>query len=437
MKYQHKENLLRIFSFINLGKTKIEKDKNMSKNIWILEHYAVSPDMPGGTRQYDLAKELAKKGYTITIFASGFDHDTKRHIKCMPKEKFRIKEYNGVNFVWLNTCSYYANNWRRLLNMISYGVNVIKINHKFEKPNVIIGSSPHPFAVLAAWWLAKRYKAKFIFEVRDLWPQTAIDMGVIKANSIPARLLYVWEKFMYKRAEKIIVLMPYAKEYINKRGIDSKKLVWIPNGVDLEKFDCPEPFDPSSEMVRTFIEQKDKFIIIYCGAHGPANGLDIAIKAVCLATEKSANIHLFLIGNGSEKRSLIKKVKRENICNVTFLDPIAKSQIANVLKYSDLLLHCLKPMNILKYGLSSNKVFDYLASGKPTIVSTNINNNFIQESDIYFPIEAGNVKSLAETILKVQKMTSQERKYFGANGRHYVEKYHSSKVLAEKLEKIL
>jgi len=409
----------------------------MSKNIWILNHYAISPDMSVGTRHYDLGRELGRRGHKVTIFASGFDHNTKKYIKVHSKERYKIEDYDGVRFVWLNTIPYYGNDWRRILNMVSYGVRALIVCRGMEKPDVIIGSSVHPFAVLAAWWLARRYKARFVFEVRDLWPQTAVEMGAIKATGIPAKILYVWEIFMYKKAEKIIVLLPNAKEYIEKRGIDPQKIVWIPNGVDLEQFDKSVHINPSSEEAKIFEKYKDKFKVVYAGAHGPANGLEVVIDAAYLLFKKSANIHFFLIGDGSEKNKLIKKAEEKKIDNITFLNPVSKSQIPAILQQSDLLLHCLKKLDVFNYGISPNKLFDYLVSRKPVIMSAKTSNNIVQEAGAGITVEAENPEALAQGILKIQNMTLEERQKLGANGRAYVEKYHSSKVLAEILEKIL
>ena len=240
----------------------------MGKTLWILNHYAISPDMPGGTRHFDLASELVKKGHDVTIFASGFDHHTHRYIKIDPKEKIRVEEYDGVRFVWINTTPYSKNDWRRVMNMISYGWRVLRCDRGLPKPDVVIGSSMHPFAALAGWRLARRHKARFIFEVRDLWPQTAIDMGAMKENSFPAKLLYAWEKFMYEKAEKIIVLLPYAKEYIVSRGISPEKVFWLPNGVNLDRFDQPSPLDPGSEVAKAFERYRDRFKVVYTGVHG-------------------------------------------------------------------------------------------------------------------------------------------------------------------------
>lgn len=409
----------------------------MNKNVWILNHYAISPDMSGGTRHYDLGKELVRRGHKVTIFASGFSHNTKKYMKVHPKERYKIENYNGVRFVWLNTTLYYGNDWRRILNMISYGVRVLSVCRGIEKPDVIIGSSVHPFAVLAAWWLARRYKTRFIFEVRDLWPQTAVEIGLIKSTGIPARILYAWEKFMYKKAEKIIVLLPNAKEYIEKCGIDPQKIVWIPNGVDLEEFDKSVHFDSSLKTAKVFEKYKDKFKVVYAGAHGSANGLEVVINAAYLLFEKSENIHFFLIGDGPEKKKLIKKAQERAVDNITFLDSVPKSQVPAILQRSDLLMFCLRNLDIYKYGISLNKMYDYFASGKPVIMSGDAINNIIQEAKAGINVEPENPEALAKGILKIKNMTLEERQKLGANGRTYVEKYHNARALADILEKIL
>ena len=409
----------------------------MSKNIWILNHYAKTPDMSGGTRHYDLGRELVKRVHKVTIFASGFEHSSKRHIKIKPKDKFRIEDFNGVRFVWLKTIPYYSNNWRRIINMISYGVRVLRVVKKFEKPDVIIGSSVHPFAVIAAWWLARRYKAKFIFEVRDLWPQTVVEMGVIKSTGIPAKLLYAWEKFMYKKADKIIVLLPYAENYIKNKGIDPKKIIWIPNGVDLERFDNSEPLNSSLKIFGVFMKYQDKFKVIYTGAHGIPNGLDIIIEAATLIKKRAPKVHFIFLGEGTEKKRLESKARTLKLNNITFYSSVPKSSIPSVLSLADCLIVSIPNFDIYKYGISLNKLFDYLASMKPIIMAGNPKNNIVRDVRAGIAVESGNPEILAEGILKIQKMSEEEREQLGANGRAYVEKYHNIKILADKLEKIL
>jgi glycosyltransferase involved in cell wall biosynthesis len=409
----------------------------MSKNIWILNHYAKTPDMSGGTRHYDLGRELVKRAHKVTIFASGFEHSSKKHIKIKPKDKFIVEDFDGVRFVWLNTIPYYSNNWRRIINMISYAVRVLRVVKKFEKPDVIIGSSVHPFAVIAAWWLARRYKTKFIFEVRDLWPQTVVEMGVIKSTGIPAKLLYAWEKFMYKKADKIIVLLPYAENYIKNKGINPKKIIWIPNGVDLERFDNSEPLNSSLKIFGVFMKYQDKFKIIYTGAHGIPNGLDIIIEAATLIKKEAPEIHFIFLGEGTEKKRLESKARMLKLNNITFCDSVPKSSVPSVLSLADCLIVSILNFDIYNYGISLNKLFDYLASMKPIIMAGNPKNNIVRDARAGIAVESGNPEILAEGILKIQKMSEEKREQLGANGRAYVEKHHDIKILTDKLEKIL
>lgn len=409
----------------------------MSKKIWILNHYAVPPNMPGGTRHYDLSQELIKKNFEVTIFSSGFSHGKKNYFELFKGKQYIVENYGKLKFVWLKTVSYKKNNYKRILNMLSYLFRMLTVAHIFSKPEVIMGSSVHPFAVTAAWLLSKKYKAKFIFEVRDLWPQTPIDMGVIKPNGIVAKLMYTWEKYMYRRAEKIVVLLPNAKEYIEGKGISAKKIVWIPNGVNLERFDNPKQLDSDSNLVQLLRKNKDNFKIIYTGAHGPANGLSVIIDTAKILQKNHNEVQFFLIGNGVEKEKLQCDSEKYKLKNIHFFSSIPKEQIPGLLRYADLLLHCFAPINVFKYGISPNKIFDYLASEKPIIMSVKTSNNIVQEAGAGITVEPGNAEALARGILKIEKMTLEERQKLGANGRAYVEKYHNTRMLTDILEKIL
>lgn len=409
----------------------------MSKKIWILNHYAIPPYMPGGTRHYDLSQELINKGYEVTIFSSGFSHEKKNYFKLFKEKQYIAEDYGKLKFVWLKTTSYKKNNYKRTINMISYLTKILKVVRSFPKPDIIIGSSVHPLAVVAAWWLSKKYKAKFIFEVRDLWPQTPIDMKIINANSITAKLLYGWEKFMYQKANKIIILFPNAKNYIESKGISSEKIVWIPNGVNLERIENPKQLDPDSNLVQLLRENKNNFKVIYTGAHGPANGLSVIIEAATILQRNRNKILFFLIGDGAEKDKLQYDAEKRNLKNINFFSPIPKEQIPDLLRYADLLLHCFAPIDVFKYGISPNKIYDYLASGKPIIMSVKTSNNIVQDARAGITVEPGNPEALAKGILKIEKMMAEEREKLGANGRAYVEKYHNTRVLADVFEKIL
>jgi glycosyltransferase involved in cell wall biosynthesis len=406
-----------------------------SKNVWILNHYAKTPDMPGGTRHYDLARHMVEQGFKVTIFASGFDHKTKTYMKVSRKEKFNIDYIGKVKFVWINTGMYQKNDYKRVKSMFSYMLNVIQIANTFNKPDVIIGSSMHPFAVVAAWLLSKRYKARFFFEVRDLWPQTAIDIGAMKASSMPARLLFIWERFMFKQAEKIIVLFPNAVDYIINKGVSGGKILWISNGVDLKLYENTPPLLPDYSIVPEFDLYESKFKVAYAGAHGIANGLDIIIDTAFLMQKIDREIQFFLIGDGPEKDKLMEKAK--GIQNVCFMPPIPKKHIPSVLNLMDAFLFVLLPLNVYKYGISLNKIFDYLASSKPILMCGIASNNIVEDAKAGITVPFPEPRKIAEAIISLKNLSEDKRKQMGENGYEFVQKYYSSSELAKKLIKVL
>lgn len=399
-------------------------------NIWILNHYAMTPDLSGGTRHFDFGRELLKRGHNITIFASSFHYSFFEEMKLYGDSDYVIEKINdGFRFVWVKTVPYKVNNWRRVLNMLSYSWRVYQIAKflSLERPDVIVGSSVHLFAVFTAYLLSLHFRAHFIMEVRDLWPQTLIDMGIPKLHPF-VLLLSLLEKFLYKRAEKIIALLPKAHEYIESLGISPRKVAWIPNGVDLNEFDV-ETEDGSSE-------EKDEFIMMYTGAFGIANNLDAAIDSADILKDKYPNVKLVLMGSGPEKPRLLEKAKSLQLHNVEFKDPVKKDAIPEVLAKSDILFFSLRNSPVFKYGISSNKLFDYLASKKPIVFSSNAADNFIDKAKAGITVPPDNPQALAEAIIEIHNMSREERKKMGESGRKYVEKHHSVSILVDKLERV-
>ncbi len=408
-----------------------------NKIVWMFNHYAVTPEIPGGTRHYDFAKELTKKGYKVTIFASSFHLSQHKELKLRENETYKLEGFDGVNFVWLKTFHYQKNNWRRAVNMFSYmhraywlGRKITKKVRGFDKPDIIIGSSVHLFAVYAAYLLSKKYKVPFIMEVRDLWPQTLIDMGLSKWHPF-VMMLSVLEKYLYKRADKIITLLPKSHEYIEKFGIRLSKIVCIPNGVDLERFNLGDV-----GLKRRKISDSS-FTITYAGAMSKANGLDVVVEAAEILCKNYHNIEFLLVGDGQEKARLMQVAKEKNLDNVKFTEPVPKDEIVKILANANALLFNLEDSPVFKYGISSNKLFDYLASGRPIIFSCNAPGNPAEEAKASIIVSPGNPKELADAILKLYHMPEKQKEEMGQRGRAYIKKYHSIPVLVDKLEAVI
>lgn len=403
---------------------------DLMKNIWILNHYAVPPGMGGGTRHFDLAAELVKKGYSVTIFASSYNHFSRKEV-IKSNERVKEESINGVRFVWLRTKPRYEGNGiKRLLNMVSYLFNVLKVRKNYVKPDIVIGSSVHLFAPLAAYFICRKADARFLCEVRDLWPQTLIDMGTISNYHPLAVFFRSIERFVYKRASKIITLLPGAYQYISRFGVDKEKVVYIPNGVDIKKFD-----DNNKEVKDLNILDSKSFNCVYAGAHGEANKLDNILDAAkIIQSMGNNNIKFYFIGDGPEKNKLIEYSREKNLDNAKFIEQVDKSFIPGILAHSDLLIFNLKDVDVFKYGISSNKLFDYMCASKPIVFACKCYNDIVADAGAGISVPPENPKELADAIMSVYRMTDSERNELGHNGRKYVESYHNIEYLADKLE---
>lgn len=407
----------------------------MIRNIWILNHYAGPPEITGGVRHYKFAENLIKKDYKVKIFAASSIHNSKGNL-IKDNRKYLYKEFNNVPFVFVKAMDYIGNGKERVLNMLDYSLRLLTVSKKFgyEKPDIIIASSVHPLTWVVGYKLAKKYNAKFIAETRDLWPETLVAMGKIEKDSFPAKILYKLEKFIYKKADKLIFTFPGGKDYVESIGLDSSKVRYINNGIDLEEF---ERNKLQNEYIDKELDNNEKFKVIYTGSMGIANSLDYLIKSAKIIQNKGIkDIQFILFGDGYQKKELEQYVKNNNIKNVLFKGKVDKKYIPNILGKSDLNIFTGKNIYLYKYGLSLNKMFDYFASGKPTLSNIECGYNILEKYNCGITVKGGSAKTLAEGILKFYNMSKEEYEIYCNNALKAAQDF-DYKILTEKLEKVI
>ncbi|HUV60015.1 MAG TPA: glycosyltransferase family 4 protein [Desulfatiglandales bacterium] len=392
---------------------------------WIFNQYINTPDTPGGSRHYELAKILVRRGHQIILFGAKSNKN---------KGLFYREERAGVTIIWFNIKSYYGKSFKRALNMMIYSLSILifyligkRRALKLEIPEVIVGSSVHPFGAYAAYILACLYRISFIFEVRDIWPQTLIDMGALSPRNPFTKAMQFLEKQLYKNSVLIITTLPFAYEYICGRyKVDQEKIKWLPNGVNTDMF-------PPQDWPR-----EGNFIISYIGTHGIANALDILLDAAeILQLEGIRDIEFRFIGEGPLKSSLIEKVKVRNIKNIAFFDQEPKSDIYSIAQYTSAFIIPIKDLPLYRYGISPNKIYDYMAMERPTIISCSTRNNPIVEAGAGISVTADDPKKIVQAIYKLRYMSKDELVLMGKNGRRFVEEYNDYRVLGIKLEEWL
>lgn len=397
------------------------------KNVWILNHYATYPGGVGSSRHYHLAKGLKNFGWNATIIAASVEHQTGIQRLNFDEDK-RIDDVDGVCFLWLKTPTYKGNGTGRLKNILAYTWAALqsKTTRGLSNPDVIVGSSVHPFAAVAGAILARRLSIPFIFEVRDLWPQTLVDLGRLSNKSFVTWFLRQIERWLYRRAARIIVLLPLAWEYIKIFGIPKDRVVWIPNGVDLTNFP------------RTLISKDDgdnRFTLMYFGAHGIANGLENLLDAMKIVQDQVGvpDIRLRMIGDGPLKSSLMMKADALGLTNIFFEPPVSQNKIPELASQADaFVITVLNLPGLYRYGISMNKLFDYLAAEKPIVIASDAVNNPVRDAHAGFTVAPGDPAALARAIVQIAKTSLNERISMGRAGREYVELNHRYDHLAER-----
>lgn len=412
----------------------------MKKNIWILNHYATDMFFDKGGRHYWFAENLIKQGYEPIIICSSFLHKgTKNLIES--SEKIKIEYSNKIPFVFLKTDSYVGNGKARIKNMFQYFWQVLrmykKIEEEFGKPDVIIGSSVHPLACLAALIIGKKYKIKKIVEIRDLWPETLLMMGIVKEKTLLSWLLYKGEKYLYKKADNIIFTMEGGKQYIIDKGWDKEielsKIYHINNGIDLEKF---------KELEKNDFKDKDldsnNFKIIYTGTIGKANNLKKIIQVAEIMKEID-EIKFLIYGEGEEKNSLEEYCRKKEIKNVKFKGKESKERIPYILTKADILLlngqnKIESKYNVKKYGISLNKIFDYLSAGKMIIQMFEAQYSPILKYNCGIVLKDFDNENIKNTILQIQSMERKEILKYKLNTQKCIEEFDFKKLTKKLIE---
>ncbi|KAB7707378.1 glycosyltransferase [Bacillus aerolatus] len=397
--------------------------------ILVLHQYFLGKDDPGGSRFNQFVKYWEEMGHEITVVA-GTVHYATGQKKEKYKGKWIVEEKYSEKTTVLRTYVSEAYNKSfvgRLWGYFSFTFSSLSaILFKVKKHDVMIVTSP-PLFVGITGLLAKLFKRMpMVFEIRDLWPESAIDTGVLN-NKLIINIAYLVEKLSYKFADKINVLTPAFKQtLIDKKSIREDKIIFIPNGADLDIF---QP-GPRENWVRDKYNLEGRFVITYLGAHGVANHLH-SLLDVAKECEDQKDIIFMLVGDGMQKKELIKRAKDEGLNNVLFVDSQPKKVIADFCNASDICTAVLKKIDTFK-TVYPNKVFDYMSCAKPILLGIDgVARELVEESGSGYYVDPENPKEFKEKILELYH-NKQLQKQLGENGLSFVRENFSRESLAEK-----
>lgn len=403
------------------------------KTFWFINQYSSTPETAMGGRHFYIAQELAKKGHQVYVIAGSYSH-LLRKPKIFDGKYLVEKIQPNFSFVWLNLPQYSeAHSKQRVVNWFRFsrGLRGLKKFLK-DKPDVVLYSSPSPLGSIGAQHLASFFNVPFVFEVRDIWPLTLVELGGHSKKHPFIRLMQWIEDRSYKKANYVFSNLSNAIEHMQTRGLSTEKFHWIPNGVSLAEVSTKESL--SSDVLAQI--PQNKFLIGYTGTIGVANAIDDLIDAAQLVSH-IPDIHFVLVGAGKEKSEMLKKASELGLTNITFIDAIPKKQIQSMLDQFDVCYIGWQKNPLYRFGIAPNKLPEYLLAGKPVLHAFSGNGDLVKLSKSGISVEAEDPSAIAKAILNLYELTEEQRIQMGINGRTYVMQHLDYAKIADKLEKVI
>ena len=396
----------------------------------LLIHQAFAAlDEAGGTRHHEMARFLVGQGHRATIIASPVSYLTGSARQSKIHWSSREEPEPGITI--LRTYTYPALHKsfvHRVLSFFSFMVSSFWAGLGVRSVDLVWGTSPPIFQGVTAWLLARLKGIPFLFEVRDLWPAFAIAVGVLKNRTL-IRLSQWLERFLYHRANRLVVNSPGFIPHVTERGARWVEL--IPNGAD------PGMFTPE-DGGRSFSSQyhlDGKFVAMYAGAHGMSNDLGVVLQAAALLADRK-DIQIVLVGDGKEKPALVDQAEQLNLGNITFVPSQPKNKMADVLASADACIAILKPIELYRTTYP-NKVFDYMAAGKAVVLAIGgVISDVVLEENAGLAVNPGDPADLASAIRRL----ADDRTLavaMGAAGRDAIEKRYNRNKYSQQFNLLL
>lgn len=406
-----------------------------------MNHYATDQYFNEGGRHYWFAKYLKQQGYEVAIFCANTRHNSNETINNQ-KKLYSERVVNEIPFVFVKSHAYQSNNHHRIFNMITFAKRLLTVAEEYRKrygrPDVILASSVHPLTLIAGLRIAEKWNIKCVVEIRDLWPESIVAYNILSEKNPFVKLMYHMEKIIYQKADSIIMTWPGGYEYIKNRGwknqISEDKVHHISNGVVLKDF---------YHNVTTF-NQADVHLLnrefknfIYTGSIRKVNDLSLLIGTAQIL-EKSypeEKIRILIYGDGDERSQLVDKVKALKLNNVLFKGKIPKKFIPFILKnaYANILHN--RSTKLDQYGQSQNKLFEYLAAGRPILQTYTTGYSMIERYHCGICVSAQTPQKVAEAIVAMAK--DEELAYEQGENASQIAEHYDFENLTKKLVQIL
>lgn len=399
-------------------------------NILLINHYAGSKRHGMEYRPYYMSREWQRLGHHVRIVAASSSHV--RSVAPRVSGGLQREDIDGIEYFWIRTPPYQGNGVRRVLNMLAFVTGLYRHARELTKglrPDAVIASSTYPLDVFPARRIARRTGARLIFELHDLWPLSPMELGGMPRWHPFIAMMQVGENFACRNADALVSMLPKAEEHLRAHGLGPGKFHYVPNGIDVSEWTAvPDPLPDGIRARLDQLKRDGRFLVGYAGAHGLANALDYLIEAAKLTRDDP--VTYVLVGQGPEKAGLQAKAAGLGLSNVEFLPPVTKSQIPTLIGEMHAMFIGWRRKAIYRFGISPNKLMDYMMAGKPVIHSIEAGNDLVAESGCGVSVPPESPSAIADAVRHLAAMSAEQRRSMGARGRDFVVAHHDYRVLA-------
>lgn len=403
-------------------------------NIWLINHYAVPPMYYPLARQTYFAKYLMEMGHTVTIFAASTVHNSDQNL-ITDGSPWREDMVDGVHYVYIKCLDYQGSGLKRVYNICEFAWKLPGVCKRFPRPDAIVATSMPPTSCAMGIHLARKWGCRGIAEIADLWPESIVAYGIAGPHN-PAVIGLRWlEKWIYKKADAVIFTMEGAYDYIREQNwekeIPQSKVCYINNGVDLEQFDHNRE---NFQMQDPDLEDPEIFKAVYTGSIRKVNNLGLLLDAA--KEVRDPRIKFLIWGDGDERPMLEQRVREEQITNVVFKGRVEKTYIPYITSRADLNLAHNTPSVLFRFGISFNKLFDYLAAGKPVLSDFPCPYNPAVDGGAGIAVESADPKEIARAVEQFVSLDPESYQMYCRKARKTAEAY-DFRRLTEKLLRVI
>lgn len=404
-------------------------------NILYIDHYAGSPVLGMEYRPYYLARQWVREGHRVRIISASHAHTRTRQPRV--RDIIDRQGFDGIEYIFLRTPAYKRNGWMRIINILAFVAQMyLRRKHltKDFKPDIVIASSAYPFDMGPAQMIARDNNAKLVYEVTELWPDSPMEIWGL-APTHPFLRLCAWgQRAACAAADVVVSVLPGAEHYLAQYGLAPGKFRHVPNGIDPEEWDETRDTAGIDALVQAVIDRmkrEGRMIVGYAGGHGETNALEVLVEAAGFT--RDLKIGFICIGDGPYRPVLADYAEELGVADFCiFCGPLPKRQVPRFLKQMDVLYMGAKHLDVYKYGVSFNKIFDYMMAAKPIVMAIDAGNDVLAEADCGITVKSGDPKDVAAALERLLMLKSADRALYGVEAKTHVLLHNTYPVLARQ-----